>query len=44
MNVFHPYLAGDVGYIEISDAAPQPIGPLIEDTVYHRKLCGEGEL
>jgi len=33
-----------VGHVELSDAAPIPIGPLIEDTVHHRKLCGEGSL
>jgi len=33
---------GFVGHIELSDAAPKPIGPLIEDTVNHRRLCGEG--
>jgi sugar phosphate isomerase/epimerase len=33
-----------VGYVELSDAAPKAIGRLIEDTVHHRKLCGEGSL
>lgn len=33
-----------VGHVELSDAAPTPIGSLIEDTVHHRKLCGEGSL
>jgi sugar phosphate isomerase/epimerase len=31
-----------LGYVELSDAAPRPIGKLIEDTMNHRKLCGEG--
>jgi sugar phosphate isomerase/epimerase len=31
-----------LGHVELSDAAPQPIGTLIEDTVNHRRLCGEG--
>jgi sugar phosphate isomerase/epimerase len=31
-----------VGHVELSDAAPKAIGSLIEDTVYHRQLCGEG--
>lgn len=33
-----------VGYIELSDAAAEPVGRLIEDTMNHRKLCGEGSL
>jgi sugar phosphate isomerase/epimerase len=33
-----------VGHVELSDAAREPIGQLIEDTVHHRKLCGEGSL
>jgi sugar phosphate isomerase/epimerase len=31
-----------LGQVELSDAAPKAIGPLIEDTVNHRRLCGEG--
>jgi sugar phosphate isomerase/epimerase len=31
-----------LGHVELSDAAPKPIGKLIEDTVNHRRLCGEG--
>ena len=31
-----------LGYVELSDAAPKPIGNLIEDTMHHRRLCGEG--
>jgi sugar phosphate isomerase/epimerase len=31
-----------LGYVELSDAAQKPIGKLIEDTMNHRKLCGEG--
>jgi sugar phosphate isomerase/epimerase len=31
-----------VGHVELSDAAPRPIGKLIEDTVNHRRLCGDG--
>jgi sugar phosphate isomerase/epimerase len=31
-----------VGHVELSDAVPKPIGKLIEDTVNHRRLCGEG--
>lgn len=31
-----------VGHVELSDAAPKPVGSLIEDTVNHRRLCGEG--
>jgi sugar phosphate isomerase/epimerase len=31
-----------LGHVELSDAAPKAIGPLIEDTVNHRRLCGEG--
>ena len=31
-----------VGHVELSDAAPAPIGPLIDDTMHHRRLCGEG--
>jgi sugar phosphate isomerase/epimerase len=30
-----------VGHVELSDAVPKPIGKLIEDTVNHRRLCGE---
>jgi sugar phosphate isomerase/epimerase len=31
-----------LGHVELSDAAPKPVGKLIEDTVNHRRLCGEG--
>ncbi len=31
-----------LGHVELSDAASEPIGKLIEDTVNHRRLCGEG--
>lgn len=31
-----------LGHVELSDAAPEPVGRLIEDTVNHRRLCGEG--
>jgi sugar phosphate isomerase/epimerase len=28
--------------VELSDADPEPIGTLFEDTVHRRRLCGEG--
>ena len=31
-----------LGHVELSDAAPKAIGPLIEHTVNYRRLCGEG--
>lgn len=29
---------------EIDDAKARPIGPLLEDTIHRRELCGEGDL
>jgi sugar phosphate isomerase/epimerase len=34
------YLAG----VELDDAAKQVVGSLWEDTIHHRRLCGEGDL
>lgn len=33
-----------LGYVEICDALLEPEGTLKEDTINHRRLCGEGQL
>ena len=36
--------AGLIRYVEINDADREMCGTLIEDTLDHRKFCGDGDL
>jgi sugar phosphate isomerase/epimerase len=36
--------AGLVNYVEINDADTELVGTLLEDTLNHRKFCGDGDL
>jgi sugar phosphate isomerase/epimerase len=33
-----------IGYVELNDAAAEPVGDLFEDTIQNRLMCGEGDL